>query len=293
MASQPRSVNASAFPRVDPLRGAILPVHESSSRWLRRVVLLSMRQMPFLVLTFTAAAVISGCSSGQGTNPTETSTPEAIASPTRTPRPTQEAHASPTTEATPTSSPTPRWTITCCKGSTTQQQSFTALADVWSQLRDARTCRGEHTGGGAFDALPEEQAVIDILAPRWNGTEKPTNVYGVALSVCAQSSETPVVLLYARAAAALCPEAPHGALLARLGDGSVFGDGSRLIGTDSPAGTYKTAPGVRDCYWEHATGNGEIIDNNFVTFAAESVTVTLNNGEGSTSDNCGRWTRQA
>lgn len=255
--------------------------------------ILPMRQTRAFVLALAITAVVlSGCGSGNerinaDPSPTENGvTSSPTSSPTR--------HTDPPSTPRPTRTPEPaaRWTITCYKGSTTQQQSFTSLPDVWTQLPEARLCRGEYTGGGTFEALPEEQAVIDILAPHWQGQEKPANVYGVALGVCAEASEEPIVLLYARAGGALCPEAPHGALLVGLGDGSIFGDGSRIIGTDTPAGTYITAPGVRDCYWERSSGGGDILANDVVTFAPDGVAVTVNDGEGFTSDHCGRWTRQ-
>ena len=46
---------------------------------------------------------------------------------------------------------------------------------------------------------------------------------------------------------------------------------------------------VSDCYWERNDGTGDILDNNFVTSAHKGVTVTLNAGEGFTSNGCGLW----
>ncbi|WP_104126648.1 hypothetical protein [Cryobacterium sp. Y57] len=69
-------------------------------------------------------------------------------------------------------------------------------------------------------------------------------------------------------------------------------NGSYAVGVDIPAGTYRTLQGVEQCYWERSTGGGDIIDNNFVSFATESLSVTVHDGEGFTASSCGVWTRE-
>lgn len=68
-----------------------------------------------------------------------------------------------------------------------------------------------------------------------------------------------------------------------------FDDGDYLVGSDIKAGTYRTAKRATDCYWERSTSGGSIIANDFVSFAAQGVTVTIYKGQGFTSDNCGYW----
>ncbi|MFC8531958.1 hypothetical protein [Nocardia sp. NPDC057227] len=56
-------------------------------------------------------------------------------------------------------------------------------------------------------------------------------------------------------------------------------------------GTYSTTKAVSDCYWERLDPQGEILDNNFVSFARE-VTVTIAATDGAfNSRNCGDWKR--
>lgn len=72
-----------------------------------------------------------------------------------------------------------------------------------------------------------------------------------------------------------------------------FGDGSRAVGTSIPAGTYKTVKGsLSNCYWERSNGQGNIIDNNFVTFAPDAIRVTVYNSEGFSTSGCGWWVRE-
>lgn len=202
----------------------------------------------------------------------------------------------PTPTAAPTPNPTPRdrWTITCNTSARDDGAKVTEsdLARLWVEAPGADLCKAAFTGAEPFVPLPMEQPVIDTLAPFWKGAETPKNVYAVALQTCAESKADDIPPLWAKAAAIVCPTAPHAALLAGLGNGSIFDDGSRVIGTDSPAGTYRSEPCVKGCYWERSSSGGEILANGFVTFAADGVTVKLRSGEGFTSRDCGRWTKQ-
>lgn len=70
---------------------------------------------------------------------------------------------------------------------------------------------------------------------------------------------------------------------------SGFNDGEYVVGSDFPAGTYRTYGGVSDCYWERNDGSGNILDNNFVSSAHNGLTVTVNEGEGFVTERCGLW----
>ncbi|WP_449061496.1 DUF732 domain-containing protein [Planomonospora algeriensis] len=71
-----------------------------------------------------------------------------------------------------------------------------------------------------------------------------------------------------------------------------FTDGTYEVGKDIKAGTYRTTPGsVTDCYWERSTGGGSTIANDFVRNAPRGVRVTVQRGEGFTSEGCGIWMR--
>lgn len=68
-------------------------------------------------------------------------------------------------------------------------------------------------------------------------------------------------------------------------------DGTYTLGKDLEPGTYRTGPRTKGCYWSRTTGGGSIIANDFVGFAPDGVTVTVNPGEGFESSNCGVWTK--
>ena len=59
---------------------------------------------------------------------------------------------------------------------------------------------------------------------------------------------------------------------------------TRFVGQTMEPGTYKTKPGIKDCYWSRNTGGGDIIDNDFVSFAPDGATVTVYAGEGFESE---------
>jgi hypothetical protein len=95
-----------------------------------------------------------------------------------------------------------------------------------------------------------------------------------------------------RGALMLCPKAPTAGQMAAKTSGKTFEDGNWAVGADVMPGTYRTAAGVRNCYWERTTKGGDTIANDFVSYAVEGVTVTINSTDGGfTSKTCGTWTR--
>jgi hypothetical protein len=97
----------------------------------------------------------------------------------------------------------------------------------------------------------------------------------------------------AKAALAMCPDAAHAAVLQEVINAVKVSDGDKIVGKTMEPGTYRTVPGVKDGYWSRNTGGGAIIDNDFVGFAPNgvTVTVTVRSGEGFESKGCGTWTK--
>lgn len=69
-----------------------------------------------------------------------------------------------------------------------------------------------------------------------------------------------------------------------------FGDGTWIVGSDIPAGTYRTS-GSDSCYWERLSGFGgtfaEIIAN--ANPDGQVVVTILPTDKGFTSERCGTW----
>lgn len=117
------------------------------------------------------------------------------------------------------------------------------------------------------------------------------------LSICADAMGGPEGVLMWQptvlaGAVLLCPTAPHIALMTQRANGDILNSSNYVVGTTIKPGVWMTQPGVRDCYWERTTGSGDILDNDFVTFAPDGVTVTIRSSDGGFSaQGCGVWTR--
>lgn len=81
-----------------------------------------------------------------------------------------------------------------------------------------------------------------------------------------------------------------------------FDDGKHIVstapspmgtyGSDIQQGTYRSPTKTSDCYWERTNGGGSTLANDFVSFAADGITVTIYAGEGFVTEGCGTWSRQ-
>ncbi|MFJ5862459.1 PASTA domain-containing protein [Pseudarthrobacter sp. NPDC092439] len=185
---------------------------------------------------------------------------------------------------------------------------YKSLKEVWASPaykdKNSGPCRLEIDGLSAYEVenlLPKEAAIAKVIASHGGGSYgSPAGDFGTAMEMCAkpasdladQVSGVPGALQAdAYGALALCPKAPHAALLRQVATTIKVGDGTRTVGKDMPPGTYQTRPGAKDCYWSRTDGGGNIIDNNFVGFAPDGVTVTVFPGEGFESNNCPVWTK--
>ncbi|WP_353952496.1 hypothetical protein V6K52_03365 [Knoellia sp. S7-12] len=93
-------------------------------------------------------------------------------------------------------------------------------------------------------------------------------------------------------AALVCPQAQHAKLMQSRAEGTTIDDGTYVVGDEMKPGTYRTAKGIRDCYWERTSGTGRTLDNDFVQFAPQGVSVRIRADDGGfVSRGCGTWTR--
>lgn len=184
-----------------------------------------------------------------------------------------------------------RYTYTC--GNNTKYKS---LGELWAS--------GDHKFGGTctvdggYTLLPSEQKLVDAVASRGVNVTDPSRTVERIMGLCAKLELTyadlptiPERKGEAEAALTVCPDAPHAAVLQEVATLSKVVDGSMTVGQTMEPGTWKTKPGVKDCYWSRSTGGGDIITNDIVDFAPDGVTVTVFAGEGFKSSRCGTWTK--
>ncbi|WP_454810588.1 PASTA domain-containing protein [Paenarthrobacter nitroguajacolicus] len=196
-----------------------------------------------------------------------------------------------------------RYRYNCNEGTNTQN-IYRSYKDVWASPNyTAGRCTididGKHPSTKQ-PLLPSEQALVDLVASHGGDVSLPTATVGKVMLMCAKVDRDFADLVVARmdwrradvqGALSVCPDAPHAAVFQEVLTAVKVSDGTKVVGQTMEPGTYKTKPGVKDCYWARTTGGGDIIDNNFVGFAPEGVTVTVNGGEGFISHRCGVWTK--
>lgn len=206
---------------------------------------------------------------------------------------------------------TARYTFDCSgnySSAKTTSGVYKTLEEVWAspEYKDKteRSCNVQIENGEAYmvkTLQPNEKAVADVIVAHGGGTYgSPAGDFGTALELCAKpklgyndhvGGRPEATRADAYGALALCPNAPHVELLRQVATTVKVDDGTKVIGKTMEAGTYRTNPGAKDCYWSRTDGGGHIIDNAFVGFAPDGVTVTVYPGEGFESSNCKVWTR--
>lgn len=196
-------------------------------------------------------------------------------------------------------------------------KSFTKLQEIWASPDFARFKSCDLRVGGKwymdrYELEPDEAAVVKQIGADGGDASAPHMAYGSVLLLCAippkdgwdnrygEYPTGPKIKAVAKAAAAMCPDAPFAAELVRVAGGvppapkTAMGDGTFVVGKDIAAGAYQVAVpaganGVHDCYWERTTPQGTTIDNDFISFAPQGPVVTVFAGEGFVSRGCGNW----
>lgn len=183
-----------------------------------------------------------------------------------------------------------RYTYTC--GGT----KYTNLKHVWAG-GDTKI-GGPCTVDGGYTLLPSEQKLVDMVASKGVKITDPNRTVERIMALCAKLAfdysdlpTSPERKGEAEAALAACPDVPHASVLQDVVTLSRVVEGSLTVGQTMEPGTWKTRPGVKDCYWSRSTGGGDIIANDIIDFAPDGVTVTVFAGEGFKSSRCGTWTK--
>ncbi|KIA73432.1 hypothetical protein ANMWB30_23590 [Arthrobacter sp. MWB30] len=175
---------------------------------------------------------------------------------------------------------------------------FGKSAECSVQIDGQFTSSSEHK----VTLLPSEQAIVDVVVSSGGSAYNPAATFADVMRLCATvpknfpdtiiglsgASKKPLI----QGALALCPDAPHAALLQESLAVVKYDSGqSYTVGKDMEPGTYATGTAIKACYWSRTTGGGDIIANNFIDFAPNGLTVTVYPGEGFTAQNCGVWTK--
>ncbi|MGO4249458.1 PASTA domain-containing protein [Paenarthrobacter sp. RAF54_2] len=196
-----------------------------------------------------------------------------------------------------------RYSYSCGDGLVTTNE-YRSYKEVWAS-RDYASGRCSIQIDGLHPStkqalVPSEQALVDLIASHGGDVSLPTATVGKVMLMCATVDQDFADVVVARmdwrradvlGALSVCPDAPHAAVFQEVLTAVKIWDGTNVVGQTMEPGTYKTKPGVKDCYWSRSTGGGDIIDNNFVGFAPDGVTVTVYTGEGFISQRCGVWTK--
>lgn len=181
------------------------------------------------------------------------------------------------------------------KPSTGDLKEAATSVDVATLLVGSKEQRDAELAAAAEQALDDQYDTLAAslegngMTPPYDGREyceylhefyTPDNVYPMLWGEQTESRQIDIA-----AVRVYCPEFAPKMDMVLTG----FYDGDHIVGQTIQPGTYRTAAGVKDCYWERNDGSGDILDNNFVGAAHNGVTVTVNGGEGFTTNGCGLW----
>ncbi|MET4143816.1 PASTA domain-containing protein [Arthrobacter sp. UYCo732] len=199
-------------------------------------------------------------------------------------------------------------------------QLFSSPQMIWASASFPKLKSCDLKVGGTwyrdrFTLEPDEVAIVQQVGADGGDISLPSGTFGSVLMLCALPPEEgwdtkygeypaggPKIRSEAKAALAMCPDAPFAGELARVAGGTppapktAMGDGTFVVGRDIAAGSFQVsvpsgANGVHDCYWERTGPQGGTIANDFISFAPQGPVVTVYPGEGFVSRSCGSWTK--
>ncbi|MCR6711412.1 MAG: hypothetical protein NVV57_01410 [Demequina sp.] len=186
----------------------------------------------------------------------------------------------------------PRWQWVC--GEDEDFAAFDSLKDAWKSWDGSGECRADYVGFESFAPDKVERRALSRLAAPRDALEDTSRLWALCAALGTEVDAEGAWWYDSDLAGleVLCPSAPGVKYLKALHDGTLFGDGDYVVGEDVPPGTYTTRKRVKDCYWERTDLHGNILDNDFVTFAAKGLTVTLRKGESFSTSGCGEWRKK-
>jgi hypothetical protein len=204
-----------------------------------------------------------------------------------------EAAAASSAAAAAAEAARPPYTITCHREDLSgPTPTFDSLAKVWAYGEAFKTCSVEMRP--TYQPTANELAAV-ALYQKFVPNETPSGALTTMVGICAETGtseddafrwQQPVL----QGALSLCPDAPHAGVIGPRARGEAINDGTYTVGSNMQPGTWVTAPGVHDCYWERTSAGGQTVANDFITFAPNGVTVTVRTSDGGfVSQGCGFW----
>ena len=192
-----------------------------------------------------------------------------------------------------------RWSFECSDAREVRK-TFYSLKDVWNSrnFKKFEHCEASPVNKTDFKPTAVEKKAIKFADYGDDTTAASALAFPMEMCVLPDRGDEEEKYPYSaylprllRAALVLCPEAKHADQMSAWLTGEMIRDGRYVVGTKIPAGAYQLQVdgGISDCYWERSTAAGDIIDNNFITFASEGPVVQVFAGEGFTSERCGVW----
>ncbi len=192
-----------------------------------------------------------------------------------------------------------RFSYRCTSLDASPEVQLSSLAEVWAASNYTRmdSCEVTYAGNEPFVPTAREAEAITMAAPQGVVAEDGLATMQDVLRLCTRISDetgpggfeeaSHGTLL---AAAALCPDAPQGKIIAAWAEGTRVGDGNHVVGeTVAPGGVQLLKPSAEasECTWSVAAPDGSVVDSGGVPEAGKNV--ELEAGQNFSSDKCGIW----
>lgn len=253
--------------------------------------------VPIVILL--AACTAPSSQPTTGTSTSATSSASATAEPSHSPSSvpssgTSGSHGSPGEGDEPG-----RYAYTCTSLDASPEVQLSSLAEVWAANNYTRmaSCEVTFEGQEPFEATPREAEAISAAGTQGTVADDGLAVMLDVLRLCTRVSDetgpggfeeaSQGTLL---AAAAFCPDAPQGKIIAAWAEGTRVGDGSHKVGESLKPGRMQLVkPGVSasECTWSVTASDGAVVASGGLPDA--STNVDLEAGQNFTSDKCGIW----
>ncbi|MCT9870168.1 hypothetical protein [Paenarthrobacter aurescens] len=192
-----------------------------------------------------------------------------------------------------------RFSYRCTSLDASPEVQLSSLAEVWAANNYTRmdSCEVTFAGDEPFLPTPREAEAISTAASQGAAAEDGLATMVDVLRLCTRISDetgpggfeeaSHGTLL---AAAAFCPDAPQGNIIAAWAQGTRVGDGSHLVGESVEPGEVqllKPGASASECSWSLTAPDGSVVASGGVPEAGKNV--ELETGQNFTSDKCGIW----